>query len=202
MKNIDNWLTNHKTEVFVVFVLLFIFLFLYIPYRPGFLKVKSTPERLISMESKSDSNFAKLFKRMDRQDSILLDYSTTMQHVPKIFPVPNAKITSRYGPRDSTIHWGIDMASKKGTPIFATAAGKVIEAKFVKGYGNKTRIDSGNGIVVTYAHQDSIFVSLNQEVLQGQKIGTVGNTGNSFGSHAHIEISQDGKRRNPIIFYQ
>jgi murein DD-endopeptidase MepM/ murein hydrolase activator NlpD len=202
MRNIDNWLTNHKTEVFVVFILLFIFLFLYIPYRPGFLKVKSTPERLSSVETKMDSNFEKLFKRMDKQDSVLSVFTATMERVPKIFPVPGAKVSSNYGEtRDSVKHWGLDISNKKGAPIYSPVTGTVISAKYDGGYGNRTVLDSGR-FKISISHQDKMYVVVGQLVAQGQLIGTVGNTGNSTGAHEHIEIEQDGKRQDPKPYMQ
>ena len=202
-------LMSNKDQL-VIIVALFIFQFLinaiYVNYRPGFQKVKNITSLNADLKSIVLSGFEQLNNRLDKaelkQDSINKNNEITMQHIPRIFPVPGARISSNYGMRDSVMHWGIDMSAPIGTPIYASASGKVIETKFDDGYGNCTIIDSGNGIIMKYGHQDSMFVSLNQEVKQGQKIGTVGNTGNSSGSHTHIEIVQDDKHINPIIFYR
>jgi murein DD-endopeptidase MepM/ murein hydrolase activator NlpD len=207
MKNIDNWLTKHKTEVFVVFILLFIFLFFYIPYRPGFIKVKDAPEQIADVRVEIDglknimiAGFAGINNRLDKQDIV-------NQRIPKLFPAPGAKISSNYqdirinAKGDTVKHWGIDIAQPKGSPIYAPVTGKVIQAKWEGGYGNCTILDSGI-FRVKIGHQDKIYVALNQEVKQGDLIGTTGNTGFSFGAHQHIEIEQEGEYRDPKPFMQ
>lgn len=201
----DKWIISHKKLLLFMISSLFIFIiFIYIPYRPGFLKVKVTPDQIAMLSRKidnMDANFVKLFKWTTMQDSLNKETRMIMQRVPKIFPVPGARITSNYGMRDSVMHWGVDIAQKTGSPIYAPASGKVITAKYSDGYGNLTIIDTGI-FLVKIGHQDKMYVTPGQEVNQGQLIGTVGNTGYSFGAHEHIEIIQDGKHRDPIKFYQ
>lgn len=86
--------------------------------------------------------------------------------------------------------YAVDLAcGKAGVSIQASISGKVIFAK--KGwngaFGNLTIIEN-NGIQTFYAHQQDIFVSVGQQVSQGQIIGTVGNTGRSTGPHLHFEV--------------
>jgi murein DD-endopeptidase MepM/ murein hydrolase activator NlpD len=146
------------------------------------------------------NGFENINKRFDKQDSINESTNLLMERVPKIFPAPGAKITSTYGMRDSVMHWGIDISRPKGSPIYAMVTGKVTEAQWKLGYGYCTTMDSGI-FKVKVAHQDKMYVAKNQMVKQGQLIGTVGSTGNSSGPHEHIEIEQDGKHRNPIVFF-
>ena len=106
-------------------------------------------------------------------------------------------ITSPFGRRSRGIHTGLDIATTKGTPIGAAAAGTVTYAARKGTYGNLVVIDHGNGIQTYYAHCNSINCSVGQKVSQGQMISTVGTTGNSTGSHLHLEIRINGICYNP-----
>jgi len=66
------------------------------------------------------------------------------------------------------------------------------------GYGNFTCLDHGGGVTTCYAHQSAINVSLGARVAQGDVIGLVGNTGNSFGAHLHFEVRVDGVAQDPL----
>ena len=106
-------------------------------------------------------------------------------------------ITSPFGRRSRGIHTGLDIATTKGTPIGAAAAGTVKYAARKGTYGNLVVIDHGNGIQTYYAHCNSINCSVGQKVSQGQMISTVGTTGNSTGPHLHLEIRINGICYNP-----
>ncbi|MBS3940360.1 MAG: M23 family metallopeptidase, partial [Actinobacteria bacterium] len=108
-----------------------------------------------------------------------------------------APVTSEYGPRWGRQHSGIDQGASTGAAIGASKAGTVIFAGRQGGYGNLTLIDHHDGVVTAYAHQNSIAVSAGQSVAQGQRIGTVGSTGNSTGPHLHFETRVNGSPVNP-----
>lgn len=85
----------------------------------------------------------------------------------------------------------VDFAAPSGTPILASASGKVIISKksgWNGGYGRYVAIEHSNGSQTLYAHQSSVIVSQGQNVVQGQVIGYVGTTGNSSGNHLHFEV--------------
>jgi len=85
----------------------------------------------------------------------------------------------------------VDWAAPKGTPIVASAPGKVIVSKktgWNGGYGRYTAIEHANGSQTLYAHASSIIVARGQNVVAGQVIGYVGSTGNSSGNHLHFEV--------------
>ena len=106
-------------------------------------------------------------------------------------------ITSRFGRRSRGTHTGLDIATSKGTPIGAAAAGTVTYAGPKGTYGNLVVIDHGNGVQTYYAHCSSISCHAGQTVSQGQTISTVGSTGNSTGPHLHLEIRINGICQNP-----
>lgn len=108
-------------------------------------------------------------------------------------------VTSRFGARWGRSHKGLDIGAPKGTPIKAAASGTVTVAQYgySGGYGNYVMISHGNGIQTLYGHCNSLNVSAGQSVSQGQVIAYVGNTGNSFGNHLHLEIRVNGVAQNP-----
>ena len=97
-------------------------------------------------------------------------------------------------------HTGVDIATKKGTPVLSAADGMVTASEFNKQDGNRIVIDHGNGYSSAYHHLDSRGVKAGDKVTQGQKIGTVGETGVSMGPHLHFEIRLKGEPCNPIDF--
>ncbi|MGW6864121.1 peptidoglycan DD-metalloendopeptidase family protein [Streptomyces sp. NPDC054901] len=95
-------------------------------------------------------------------------------------------------------HTGLDLPALSGTPIYAPADGKVIKVASSVSYGNETHLEHANGVVTLYAHQTTVMVSQGATVKRGDQIGTVGNTGNSFGPHLHWEVRLPGVD-NPFI---
>jgi murein DD-endopeptidase MepM/ murein hydrolase activator NlpD len=121
-----------------------------------------------------------------------------------IWPVSGV-LTSPYGPRclangDCSFHPGIDIGASTGTPIRASAAGTVIYAGWLGGYGNLVVIDHGNQLATAYAHQSSTAVGNGSVVSQGQVIGYVGCTGYCFGPHLHYEVRVNGQPVNPLSY--
>lgn len=110
------------------------------------------------------------------------------------------QVTSEYGRRWGRRHEGLDIDGNTGAPIYAAKGGTVIYAGWYSGYGRFTLIDHGDGIVTAYAHQSRIDVADGQRVTHGQRIGSVGSTGNSTGSHLHFETRVNGAPRNPRNF--
>jgi LysM repeat protein len=88
-------------------------------------------------------------------------------------------------------HNAVDIAAQRGTPVVATANGRVIIARmggYNGGYGNMIVITHENNIQTLYAHLKDVYITPGSTVTQGQVIGTVGNTGRSTGPHLHIEV--------------
>ncbi len=109
-----------------------------------------------------------------------------------IIPVKNEVITSYFGSRWGRIHGGLDFGMPTGTPIYASDGGTVTRASYYAGYGLCIDVEHDGGTFTRYGHCSSVCVSVGDKVAQGEKIGEVGNTGNSTGSHLHFEIHPGG----------
>ena len=110
-------------------------------------------------------------------------------------------ITSKYGPRGSGFHHGLDIAADTGTSIAAIKSGKVIQAGWYSNiYGYLVTIDHGNEEQSMYAHLSRILVDVGDIVYKGQIVGQVGETGNATGPHLHLQISIDGETVDPLIY--
>lgn len=119
----------------------------------------------------------------------------------KSLPWPvDGTFTSEFGKRWGRNHNGVDIAAKTGTYIYAPCSGKVVFADTKSGYGNYVIIDHGNGYETTYAHMNSINVSLGQKVSVGDVVGTVGTTGRVTGAHLHFEVLKDGTYTDPMKY--
>lgn len=102
-------------------------------------------------------------------------------------------MSTEYPYSASRPHLGTDIGAATGTPVVALTDGVVLQASYGDngGYGNMiviSHVVNGNPMVSIYGHLSSISVSAGQSVAGGQNIGAVGNTGNSFGAHLHIEV--------------
>ena len=110
------------------------------------------------------------------------------------------RLTSRFGMRGGRMHYGIDMATRAGTPIRAADGGTVIFAGYRGSFGNLVIIDHGNRVQTYYAHCSRLLVRTGEKVHQQQHIANVGSTGRSSGAHLHFEVHVNGVARNPLNY--
>jgi murein DD-endopeptidase MepM/ murein hydrolase activator NlpD len=126
--------------------------------------------------------------------------------MPFATPVRNPRFTSGFGPRRdpfnrrAAMHEGVDLAGPRGTPILAPAEGVVTFAGTQRGYGRIIRIRHDFGFETLYGHLSRIRVSVGDRVSVGQRIGDMGNTGRSTGTHLHYEVRVNGRPVNPMKF--
>ncbi|MGX8774175.1 MAG: murein hydrolase activator EnvC family protein [Bacillota bacterium] len=122
------------------------------------------------------------------------------------WPVPSShNISSGYGWRicpfhGREFHGAIDIAANFGSPIVASADGKVISAGWNGGFGYSIKVDHGGGLVTMYNHCSSFAASVGQSVSKGQTIAYVGSTGSSTGSHLDYRVFLDGTTQNPMSY--
>ncbi|MFH1679500.1 MAG: M23 family metallopeptidase [Candidatus Eisenbacteria bacterium] len=126
--------------------------------------------------------------------------------VPSVLPVENACLTAGFGYRSDpftgrpAMHSGIDLSSRHGEPIVATASGTVRFTGKNGDLGLTVEIDHGNGIVTRYGHTHRVFVRNGQEVVRGQVIAAVGSSGRSTNPHVHYEVRVNDRNVNPFRY--
>ena len=137
---------------------------------------------------------------LNRMDEINL-YRIAAERAPFGKPVKASyRLTSPYGPRWGRLHAGTDMAAPVGTPIYAAGDGVVTYAGWATGYGRLVKIQHEFGIETRYAHQNLLRVKVGDRVSRGQRIGDMGNSGISTGSHLHYEVRVGGEPVNAMTY--
>ena len=137
---------------------------------------------------------------LDMLDELTL-YRIAAEKLPFGFPVSGTyRSTSGFGPRWGRMHEGHDWAGPQGTAIHSTADGVVVFAGRQGGYGNLIKIRHDFGFETRYAHLSRIRVEVGQRVSRGERIGDMGNTGRSTGTHLHYEVLVGGKPVNPMKY--
>lgn len=141
------------------------------------------------------------FTSLDALEGICFD-----EYNPQIsfdLPLEDYEITSLFGYRISPIsgnagiHTGLDMATDYGTPIYASADGKVADSSYDNSYGYYVKLEHSDGYITIYAHCSKLVAQTGDNVVQGEKIAEVGSTGDSTGNHLHFEIRKDNIRIDP-----
>ncbi len=115
-------------------------------------------------------------------------------------PLPTGTVTSRFGPRWGSYHYGLDICKGEGTPIKAADGGEVTFAGWYGNYGYMVEINHGGGFSTRYAHCSKLNVSVGEKVYQGKTIAYVGHTGytvGTTGNHVHFEVRKYGTPVNP-----
>jgi len=139
-------------------------------------------------------------------DDYLGKLLNAVAYTPMGYPRVSA-MTSVFGYRsdpfnreNAEYHPGIDFEGHKGDDVKSTANGRVVFAGWSNGYGNCVRIAHANNFETLYGHMSKIIVKEGQQITTGQKVGEVGSTGHSTGTHLHYEVRQNGKPINPVKF--
>lgn len=132
-----------------------------------------------------------------------------MDHIPGILPIQSDTylLTSGFGHRRDPLtgtrklHEGIDFSISVGTPVYATADGKIEIAGRKGRYGNLVEISHGFNYTTRYAHLNEILVEEGVTVKRGQIIGKVGSSGQSLKPHLHYEVIYKGVPENPVNYF-
>jgi murein DD-endopeptidase MepM/ murein hydrolase activator NlpD len=152
-----------------------------------------------------EKQFAEIAATYARLDNL----TTALSRLPLVTPIATGlyRSTSGYGYRVDpftgrvAFHSGADMAGEFGTPVLASAAGRVVVADRRGPYGLMVEIDHGRGIRTRYGHLQSIGVRVGDMVQFRQKIANMGSSGRSTGPHLHYEIWFNGVVRDPTKFF-
>jgi murein DD-endopeptidase MepM/ murein hydrolase activator NlpD len=188
---------------------------------------KMEMEKEITLVSSMDENelafsLANTLKNLDSRlqfqeksykdiEGMIKDKEKLLSCTPAIQPVNNKdlnRLASGYGYRIDPVyktvkfHAGLDFAAPQGTPIYATADGRVVTSGNTgNGYGNHVVINHGYGYETLYGHMVRVKVRSGQTVKRGEVIGWVGSTGKSTGPHCHYEVHKLGHTLDPIYFF-
>ena len=158
-----------------------------------------------------DSTAARTVSQLQDISERLQDKEFRPSSIPSVIPIRHYSLTRtgasvgmKFNPFFKTIrlHEGIDLTAPVGTPVVATADGRVttVERK-AKGFGNRVVITHPGGIQTIYAHLHEIMVSPGQNVRQGSVIGLVGASGRAFAPHLHYEVVKDGRKMEPVHYF-
>jgi murein DD-endopeptidase MepM/ murein hydrolase activator NlpD len=134
-------------------------------------------------------------------------YRMAADRVPLAMPLKASfRFTSGFGGRKDPktggyrAHTGVDMAGAYGTAIYATADGVVTHADWQSGYGRLVTVRHAMGFETRYAHLSGIDVKVGQRISRGDRIGAMGNSGRSTGTHLHYEVRVGGDAVNPMTY--
>jgi murein DD-endopeptidase MepM/ murein hydrolase activator NlpD len=133
---------------------------------------------------------ARRLARLDARRTSNLDFSWPLR----------GKLTSRFGHRRGRPHDGLDLASRKGTPIRAAEAGRVIHSGRLSDYGKVVIVKHAGYYRTVYAHASKTLVRKGEFVEKGERIALVGSTGRSTGPHLHFEIRKRQSPRDPMLY--
>jgi len=156
--------------------------------------------------SRIERDVRRLGVKLARIDKAATNYKLAQMSFPGRSPVSDVEVSSTFGNRidpfrkRSAFHSGVDYPAPKGTPITASAGGRVIFAGYRAEYGNTIEIDHGAGLATRYAHASKLHVKVGQVVMPGQRIADVGSTGRSTGPHLHFEILKDDFVVDPSFY--
>ena len=169
-----------------------------------------TPEINVASMSSLDQTFKILRNVLGTLESHLMlvrrnveKQESLMNATPSVWPV-HGWLSAGYGMRsdpfngERDFHPGLDISAERGTPIRATAAGKVELAAPSGDYGNLVVVDHGYGLVTRYGHLSKFAVWAGREIRRGDIVGYVGSTGRATGPHLHYEVLANGKLINPL----
>ena len=162
------------------------------------LKVENNLSYLQQMSLVSEQRVQDLYE-------LLFDQKAFLAALPTQKPAQGL-FTSGFGVRRSPysgkrrMHEGIDIANRSGTSIFSPAFGVVDYVGYKPGYGRVLVLDHGFGVETWFAHTHKILVRQGQNIIRGQKVAFMGNTGRSTGPHLHYEVRIYGIPVDPLPY--
>jgi len=168
------------------------------------------PSARLARHGDHGTGLSRLEDELARLEAVVaLLANLTVQHdlasmaFPDRWPIRAGRTSSGFGTRRDPFtgrparHEGLDFPAPVGTPILASAGGRVIAAGASGAYGNAVVIDHGNGLATLYGHASRVFVRPGDLVMPQQAIAAVGSTGRSTGAHLHFEVMRRGIRVEP-----
>jgi murein DD-endopeptidase MepM/ murein hydrolase activator NlpD len=167
--------------------------------------VKATADKLEELESRSrivEDNFRKIVALLSGEEEALPPMKMPIDNVS--FAQIGASVGSRTNPfyKVPMHHNGLDIIVSSGEPIYAVASGVVSDiTRSRKGLGNVVTLSHKGGYLTKYAHLADIQVEKGRSVKEGDIIGYVGTSGNSFAPHLHYEVHRDSIVLDPVSYF-
>jgi murein DD-endopeptidase MepM/ murein hydrolase activator NlpD len=168
--------------------------------------IESKDPRALAAVLDVDESFADRIQHAATDMSEAHALEQAAEALPFAKPTVGTEQSSGFGVRydpftgQPAFHSGLDFSGGPMTAIHATAPGVVSFTGVRSGYGNTVEIDHGRGFKTRYAHLAAISVSVGQQVAVGQRLGGMGSTGRSTGTHLHYEVWVNGRAQNPDRF--
>jgi murein DD-endopeptidase MepM/ murein hydrolase activator NlpD len=168
--------------------------------------VESKDPRALAAVLDVDDSFAERIQHAATDLSEARALGEAAQDMPFARPLATAAKSSGFGARFDPFtgrpayHAGVDFPGASMTPVYATAPGVVSFTGVRSGYGNTIEVDHGRGLKTRFAHLRSIGVRVGERVALGQRLGGMGSTGRSTGTHLHYEVWVNGRAQNPDRF--
>jgi len=159
-------------------------------------------ENLEKSSQTVEDNFTAIMTKLGAKDFDLPPMSLPLENMS--YAQTGASIGPRMNPyyKVETQHNGLDFIAPQGDAVIASASGVVSDLiRSRKGMGNVVEITHSGGYVTRYAHLGDMTVRKGQTVKKGQKIATVGISGNSFVPHLHYEVLKDGEVQDPVNYF-
>ncbi len=176
---------------------------------PSIIDVSPEAERALkSRQDAAGADEEAIVERLDGRMDRLQSLEKLLREMPLVPPVDDFKVSSRFGRRLDPLngewgfHGGLDIPGHEGSPIRATAPGTVVFSGDRGRYGIMVEIDHGNGVTTRYGHLLRSLVRKGQRVRYRARIGEMGSSGRTTGTHLHYEVRVDGNPRDPMNFIQ
>lgn len=166
--------------------------------------VSYTASKASELEERADKveqAFRRIFAEVSSSDFLPPPMALPLHNItyPQVGAGMGEKIQPFY--RTRVFHNGLDLIAPQGDPVYAPVEGVVtIASRSRKGQGNIVEIRHAGGYLTRYEHLSDISVAKGTNVRRGQKIGTVGITGQAFAPHLHYEVLRDTVYLNPINY--
>ena len=165
------------------------------------------PSRAADLSSALESTALQI---QELEETLIKKQAQWQRDLDRVSKLPTAlplahdfSITSGFGVRadpmthQPSMHEGIDFVAPVGTPVRATADGKVLRSARAGAYGEMVEVAHADGFVSRYAHLSRRHVNEGDKVERGQLLGLLGNTGRSTGPHLHYEVMYQGQAMHP-----
>ena len=172
---------------------------------------KQYPEQRITLKDTSKVQLSPADEaRAEREIALIQGLKRHWRAAPDTDPAfqlpAEGRLAGRFGLRrffngePRSPHAGLDVAVPRGTPIKASARGKVLAVDDYFFNGKTVFVDHGNGLISMYCHLDRIDVGAGDAVGKGQPLGLSGKTGRATGPHLHWSVVLNGAMVDPELF--